>query len=214
MPQLELTTTIKDSMRMSCVRNFVFSMLYLLASGQPIWGLTVSSQTLELDVGGSDLYNGSSSSASVGVLAQNLTIPPDPFVFEASGYKVVYRLRGEGYIQVISVMRLLAKTRHLLEERQRAAGADITDPIPGGRVQESVLDLGRNATWEIHQVGRIPEALSYQHVQIALEGTEELTRAYQGLVRQYAFSLVKPTRSNMQFMATGSLSRPQDAATD
>ena len=197
---------------MSCVRNFVVSMLCLLASCQPIWGLTVSSQNLELDIGRSGLYNGSSSSASVDVTAQSLALPPNPFIFEYSGYRAVYRLEGAGYIQVLLVMQLLAITKLTLEWERRSAGKGITDPIPGGSVMRTALDLGRNLTWEIHQSEPITETLSYQHAQIALHGTEDVARAYQGLCRQYTFSLIK--LSSMQLVARGSLSRPQDAVTD
>lgn len=212
-PQSELTTTtIKKLMRMSCVRNFVFSMLCLLASGQPIWGLTASSQNLELDVGRSDLYNGSLPSASVGVPAQNLAVPPNPFIFKATGYTAVYIIEGAGYIEVLSVMRLIGITRHLLRERRRAAGEEFTGPIPGGSVLEKMWDLGRYMTWEMHQSEPITEVLSYLHAEIALQGTVEVTAAYHGLARQYTFSLMES--SSMQLVAMGSLSRPQDAVTD
>ena len=143
------------------MRKFVFSMLCLLASGRPIWGLTISSQNLESDVGRSDLYDGSSSSASAGAPAENLAVPPNPFIFEAAGYTAVYRIEGEGYFQSGPAWRLVASTMQALEERRRAAGEDIASPIPGGSVVASVIDLGRNLTWEIHQSVPRTEVLSY-----------------------------------------------------
>ena len=197
---------------MACVRNFVVSMLCLSVFGRPISGLTVSSQNLELDIGRGSLYNASSSSASIGAPAYTLDIPPNPFIYEYAGYRAVYKLEGEGYIQVLSVMRMIVAAALALELERRSAGKHFTDPIPGGSVLRTALDLGRNVTWEIHQSKPIVEALSYQHAQIALQGTEDVARAYLGLCRQYTFSLIK--LSSMQLVARGSLSRPQDAVTD
>ena len=211
-PQLQLTIAIENPMRMSCVREFVFTMLCLLASGQSIWGLTVSSQNLELDVGRSDLYNGSSSSASAGAPAESLAVPPNPFIFKAAGYTAEYRLVGAGYFQSGPAWQLVTSTMQALEERRRAAGEDITTPISGGSVQASVIDLGRTLTWEIQQSAPITEVLSYQHVEIALRGTHEVIRAYGLFTMQYSFSLSKS--SSMQLVATGSLTSKQDAVTD
>ena len=188
---------------MSCVRNFVFSMLCLLAFGQSIWGLTVSSQNLEMEVGLSDLYNGSSTSASVSAPAKNLAVPPNPFIFEAAGYTVLYRLEGEGHFQSGPVWRLIASTKQELEERRIATGQDITSPIPGGSVVASAIDQGRMLTWEIHQSVFRTELLSYQHVEIALQGTQAVIRAYGLFTMQYSFSLSES--STMQLVATGSL---------
>ena len=185
------------------MRNFVFSILCLLASGQFIWGLTVSPQNLKLDVGRSDLYNGSSSNANVGAPVQNFTVPPNPFIFEAAGYRAKYRLEGIGYFQSGPAWQLVTETMWALEARRMAAGVDITTPIPGGSVVASVIDLGRTLTWEIHQSIPITEVLSYQHVEIALQGTQEVIRAYQLFTMQYSFLLSKS--SDMQLVARGSL---------
>ena len=187
-------------------------MLCLLVFDQHISGLTVSSQNLELDVGRSELYNVSSSKASVAVPAQKLDIPPNPFIFEYAGYRAVYTLEGEGYIRVLFLMQIIVAAKLQLEWERKSAGKRFTDPIPGGSVVRTALDLGRNVTWEIHQSEPIIEALSFQHAQIALQGTENLARAYLGLCRQYTFSLIK--LRSMQLVARGSLSREQDAVTN
>lgn len=194
------------------MRNFVFSILCLLASGQSIWGLKISLQNLKLDVGRSDLYNGSSSSASVDAPAQNLTVPANPFFYYAAGYTAVYRITGTGFFQSGPAWRLVTATMQALEERRRAAGEDITSPVPGGSVVASVIDLGRNLSWEIHQSVPMTEVLSYQHVEIALQGTQEVIRAYQLFTMQYSFSLSKT--STMELVARGSLTSKQDAVTD
>ena len=192
--------------------NFMFSILCLLASGQSIWGLTISLQDLKLDFGPSHLYNGSSSSARVGAPAQNLTVPPNPFFFYAAGYTVVYRITGTGYFQSGPAWRLVTATMQALEERRRAAGEDITSPVPGGSVVASVIDLGRNLSWEIHQNVPMTEVLSYQHVEISIQGTQEIIMAYQLFTMQYSFSLFKS--STMEIVARGSLTSKQDAVTD
>lgn len=197
---------------MSCMRNFVFSLLCLLASGQSIRGPTVSSQNLEKDVGRIDLYNESSTSANVSAPAKNLAVPPNPFIFEAAGYTVVYRLAGEGYFQSDPIWQLVASTKKALEERRRDTGQDITSPIPGGSVKASVIDMGRTLTWEIHQKLPRTELLSYQHVEIALRGTQEVLIAYGLFTMQYSFSLSES--SSMQLVATGSLTSKQDPVTD
>ena len=194
------------------MRNFVFSMLCLLAAGQSTWGLTVSLQNLELDVGRSDSYNGSSSNASVGAPAENLAVPPNPFIFEAAGYTVVYKIEGEGYFQSGPAWRLVASTMQALEARRRAAKEVVTSPIPSGSVLASVIDLGRILTWEIHQTVPIIDFLSYQHAEIALQGTQEVIRAYGLFTMQYSFSLSES--SSMQLVATGSLTSKLDAVTD
>ena len=186
-------------------------MLCLLVFGQPISGLTVSSQNFELDVGRSELYNVSSSNASIAVPAQKLNIPPNPYIYEYSGYRAVYTLEGEGIIQVLSVMRVIVAAKLALEWERQSAGKRFTDPIPGGSVVRTAVDLGRNLTWEIHQSEPITEALSYRHAQIALQGTDHVARSYLAFCRQYTFSLIK--LSSMQLVARGSLSSPQDDVT-
>ena len=100
-----------------------------------------------------------------------------------------------------------------LETRRRAERKDVTSPIAGGSVLATRREPGFRLTWGINQEGfRVREPLSYQHAEIALQGTQDVIRQYEDFVRQYAFSLYK-TRS-MQLVAKGYLKRIQNAVTD
>ena len=157
------------------MRNFVFSMLCFLASSQSIWGLAVSSQNLKLDVGRSDLYNGSSPSASVGATAQNLTAIPNPFYYTEQGYMAEYSMHSASAFQLSTAQQLLIETlRYLLDMRRRAGtGSDL---IPGGRVVRSKRDLHTIIRWEIQ--GVLTTGLSYLHCTVAIVAADALISAY------------------------------------
>ncbi len=104
-------------------------------------------------------------------------------------------------------------TMEALEQQRHVEGEDIAGPIPGGSFRATKSGPGFVLTWEIDQEGvRTTENLTYQHAEIALQGTRELIGEYDYLVRQYEFSLWK-TRS-MQLVANGYLKSVQDAVTD
>ena len=198
---------------MACVRNFLLSMLCLLAFGQYTCGLSVSLRDLDLGVSRNDLYTRQSSSANASVQSQNLTIPPNPFVFESvAGYFAVYTITGSSSFGHAIASRLVASAMAELQQQRQAEQEDITGPIPGSKFLVREEQPGFTLTWAIGQQGvRTTEILSYQHAEIALQGTQEVIRQYDILVRQYEFSLFK-TRS-MQLVARGQLKGLQDTAT-
>ena len=199
---------------MSCVRNFVLSILCLLASGQCTYGLRISLQNLDVGVSRSDLYTRQSSSANAGVPSQNLTIPPNPFVFEsATGYTAIYEYTGKSSISRPRALRLIAAAMEALEHERKAEGGLITSPIPERCFQARQNGEGFELVWGIGQEGvRITEILSYQHAEIALQGTQEVVREYDiVLARQYRFTLFR-TRS-MKLVAHGYLIRVPNAVT-
>lgn len=199
---------------MSCVRNFGLSILCLLASGQYTYGLRVPLQNLDLGVSRSDLYTRQSSSANAGVPSQNLTIPPNPFIFEsAAGYTAIYEYTGRSGIPQTRALRLIAVAMEALEHERQAEGGLITSPIPEHCFQARQNGEGFELVWGIGQEGiRRTEILSYQHAEIALQGTQEVIREYDVvLARQYQFTLFK-TRS-MKLVAHGYLIKVQDAVT-
>ena len=200
-------------MKMGCVRNFLLSMPCLLAFGQYTYGLSVSLRNLNLGVSRSDLYTRQSSSANASVQSQNLTLPPNPFVFEsAAGYFAVYTVTGSSSFGHPIASRLMVLAMAELRQQRQAEQEDITGPIPGNRFQASESQPGFILTWAIGQQGvRTTETLSYQHAEIALQGTQEVVRQYDILVREYEFSLFK-TRS-MQLVAKGQLKGLQDIST-
>ncbi len=181
-------------------------MLCLLATGQCTCALSVSLQNLDLGVSRSDLYIKPSSSATVGVPAQNLTIPPNPFIFESvAGYKAVYTYTAGPALPSVPASQLIASTMGTLDQR-RAEGGDDTDPIPGGCLIATKRETYFDVTWEIDQEGvPLMEVLNYVHAEVALQGTQYVIRAYGDIVRQYEFSLYK-TRS-MELVAKGYLRR-------
>ena len=108
--------------------------------------------------------------------------------------------------------RLMVIAMAELQQQRQAEQEDITGPIPGNRFLARERQPGFVLTWEIGQQGvRTTENLSYQHAEIALQGTQEVIREYDILVRQYEFSLFK-TRS-MQLVARGQLKGLQDTLT-
>ena len=187
------------------MRHFVLPMLCFLTSGQYTCALVVSPQNLDLGVSRTDLYIRPSSSATVGVSSQNLTLPPNPFIFESvAGYKAVYTYERGSSFPSTPASQLIASTMKALEQERQAEGKVITDPIPGGKVLAKETAPYLDLTWEIDQEGvRSTEILSYEHAVIALQGTEYVIRAYDDFVKQYAFALYK-TR-NMEFVAKGYL---------
>ena len=198
---------------MGCVRKSLLSMLCLLAFGQYTCGLSVSLRNLDLGVSRSDLYTRQSSSANASVQSQNLTLPPNPFVFEsAAGYFAVYTVTGDSAFGHAIASRLVVLAMAELQRQREAEQEDITDPIPGSRFLATESQPGFVLTWAITQRGvRTTEILSYQHAEIALQGTQDVIRQYDILVREYEFSLFK-TRS-MQLVAKGQLKGLQDTAT-
>ena len=157
------------------MRNFVFSMLCFLASSPSIWGLAVSSQNLKLDVGRSDLYNGSSPSASVGARAQNLTVIPNPYYYGEQGYTAEYLMYSASAFHLSTAQQLLIETLRYLLDMRRGAGTD-SDIIPGGRVVRSTRDQHTIIRWEIH--GVLTTGLSYLHCTIAIVAAQALISAY------------------------------------
>ena len=199
-------------MKMACVRNFLLSMLYLLAFGRYSCGLSVSLQNLDLGINRSDVYPGQSSNASVP--SQNLTLPPNPFVFESvAGYTAVYTITGRSTFGHGIATRLMIFAMAELERQRRVQREEITGPIPGSKFLVTKRGQGCVLTWTIDQEGvRTTQNLSYEHAEIALQGTQDVVRQYDTLVRQYDFSLYKTHR--LELVAKGQLKRLQDRVTN
>ena len=197
---------------MACVRNSVFSMLCLLAFGQYTFGLSVSLQNLDLGVNRSDVYPGQSSNASVP--SQNLTLPPNPFVFEsAAGYTAVYTVTGMSTFGKGIAMRLMIFAMAELQKQRQVQREEITGPIPGSKFLVMKRGQGCVLTWTIDQDGvRTTQNLSYEHAEIALQGTQDVIRQYDNIVRQYDFSLYKT--HSLELVAKGQLKRLQDIVTN
>lgn len=124
----------------------------------------------------------------------------------------MYTYQGRSTFPKATASRLIARAMAELENQRRAEGEDIAGPIPSGSYLATYGGRRFVLTWGINQEGiRTTERLSYQHAQIALQGTQEVIRDYGTIVRQYEFSLYK-TRS-MQLVAKGYLKSMQHAVT-
>ena len=124
--------------------------------------------TLPLDLG--EVFHNASSSL------QSPSLPPNPYIFEYAGFKVIYTTYGIDSFGAKDTWMFISECLTKIEEEREALHREPTDEIPGEVIRCRDRKLGGGLLWMLKGTNE----LTYLMVEVALRGTEEFANAYGG----------------------------------
>ena len=121
---------------------------------------------LPLDLG--EVFHTASSSP------QSPSPPPNPYIFEYAGIKVIYTTYGIDSFGAKDTWTFISECLTKIEEEREALHRKLTDEIPGEVIRYGDRKLGGGLLWMLKGTNE----LTYLMVEVALRGTEEFANAY------------------------------------
>lgn len=122
--------------------------------------------TLPLDLG--EVFHNASSSP------QSPSPPPNPYIFEYAGFKVIYKTSGIDSFGAKDTWIFISECLTKIEEEREALHRKPTDEIPGEIIRYGDRKLGGGLLWMLKGTNE----LTYLMVEVALRGTKEFANAY------------------------------------